>query len=125
MAKYNTTTLSTRGGTLIFSQLRMGSELDDIDTGPLYSSFLEYRIQDCDCQIRQLKEQVLMNETTFMKCVAASGDEGTTDDEAWNEYMGKYLENDAKYKAEISMLKAEKDKIDAELVELNITSSHA
>ena len=39
--------------------------------------------------------------------------------------MWEYFENDLKYKAELSILEEEKDKIDAEMATMNSTSDQA
>jgi hypothetical protein len=115
----------------------MGPGLDDVGKGILQAWDLEYRIQDYGRQIRELDAKAEWNvfefTTKIAACVSASTndeetvEEATTDaegvdGEAFRGYLREYLENEAKYIAELSILEAEKDKIDAEMRDLNLTS---
>jgi len=66
-----------------------------------------------------VKEETTDEETASREPI----DEVTIDGPAVRKCVWEYLENDLTYNAELSMLEAEKDKIDAEVASMNSTAS--
>jgi len=123
---------------LILLQSRIEPDLDDIGKGMLQAWDLEYRIQDNGRRIRELDAKAERNVLVIMSKIAACIKEETTDKEpideetideetidgpAISKCMWEYLENDMRYKAELSILEAERDKIDTEVATLNSNSN--
>ena len=103
------------------------SETSEVNQKMLHMGDLIQRINDYHDQMHELDEKA--EENVFASIESLTGldldslNEETVDEyqPIVNEYIREYLENDAKHKAKLSILQAEKYKIVAELGDSNRT----